>query len=118
MDWLSIRLFDDPLVLATSIQRPCADRDSIRFEELIDEPHVGLYEGSTLATFTQNNAARLGRRLNRRVSVASYDVMCRMNEAGLGIGLIPTSTARRHNRAGKIRLIGLTDPWAGIPPAK
>lgn len=108
----SIRLFDDPLVLATSIAHPCAGRDSIRFEELIDEPHVGLYEGSTLATFIQDNAARLGKRLNLRVSVASYDVMCRMIEAGLGIGVIPISTARRHNRAGKIRLIRLSDSWA------
>ena len=108
----SIRLFDDPLVLATSVKHDCAGRDSIRFDEVIDEPHVGLYEGSTLATFMQDNAARLGKRLNLRVSVASYDVMCRMIEAGLGIGVMPASTARRHNRASKIRLIALEDAWA------
>ena len=108
----SIRLFDDPMVLATSTKHPHGKRTTIRFEEVIDEPHVGLYEGSTLATFMQDNAARLGKRLNLRVSVASYEVMCRMIAAGLGVGVIPASAARRHNRDSSIRLITLEDAWA------
>lgn len=108
----AIRLFDDPLVLATSVKHPHAQRSSICLEEVIDEPHVGLYESSTLAVFMQDNAARLGKRLNLRVSVASYDVMCRMIEAGLGVGVMPVTTAQRHNAASKIALIPLQDAWA------
>lgn len=108
----SIHLFDDPIVLATSVKHHLANHVQLGFEDVLDEPHVGLYEASTLAMFMQENAVRVGKKLNLRVSVASYEVMCRMVEAGLGVGIMPLSTARRHNRASKMRLITLTDAWA------
>jgi len=35
-----------------------------------------------------------------------------MIEAGVGVGVLPESAARRHARSMAIRLVPLSDPWA------
>ncbi|MNT47950.1 hypothetical protein D3C72_1847060 [compost metagenome] len=38
--------------------------------------------------------------------------MCRMIEAGVGIGVVPLSAALRHKQTMKIEIIELHEPWA------
>lgn len=105
-------LFDDPMVLAVSAGHAWSGRKQMRFEETLEAPHVGLHEGSTLARFVKSHAKLAGRAQVTRVSVANYEIMCRMIEAGLGVGLMPRSTLRRYGCVERLCEIGLKDEWA------
>jgi DNA-binding transcriptional LysR family regulator len=55
---------------------------------------------------------QLGRGMHQRIQVGSYDAMCRMVEAGVGIGVLPDMAARRHARLARIKIVQLLDDWA------
>jgi DNA-binding transcriptional LysR family regulator len=38
--------------------------------------------------------------------------VCRLVEAGVGLGIIPETTARRAQTSSQIRIVALSDPWA------
>jgi DNA-binding transcriptional LysR family regulator len=46
------------------------------------------------------------------VQLRSFDAVCRMVEAGVGVGVVPETTARRAARTMALALIDLTDDWA------
>jgi DNA-binding transcriptional LysR family regulator len=50
--------------------------------------------------------------LRLRVEVKSFDVVMRMIQAGLGIGVLPEAAARPFAAAMGLRLVALTDAWA------
>lgn len=102
----------DRLMLATPIGHPLARRDAVDFAATLDHDHIGLHEGSTLLAFLRGlmGPADYARRL--RVQVRSFEAMCRMVEAGVGLGIVPESAARRHARTMEIALVALTDDWA------
>jgi DNA-binding transcriptional LysR family regulator len=81
----------DRLVLVVPGGHPLAARARLRFAEVLDYPFVMLHAGSAIHTFTMNAAAALGRHLNVRIQVRSFEAVCRMVGAGVGIGLVPRS---------------------------
>lgn len=74
--------------------------------------HVGLQEGSTLQEFMREQAEKLGEHLTWRIQVSSFESICRMVEAGVGIGVIPESAALRHSRTMDLSIVQLDEPWA------
>ena len=63
--------------------------------EALDYDLVGLDRASALQRFLTDKAARAGRALRLRVQVRSFDAVCRLAEAGVGVGVAPQTTARR-----------------------
>ncbi len=57
------------------------------------------------------NAARLGRRINYRVRLRSFDALVRLVEAGAGMGILPMAAAA-YGRASGIAVVPLLDDWA------
>ena len=55
---------------------------------------------------------KLGKPLKLRIQLTSFDAMCRMIGAGVGVGIVPESAARRNQAAMGLALIELTEPWA------
>lgn len=108
----AIRFSTDKLVLATPIAHALAARRSIAFGETLAFEHIGLHEGSTLLAFLRGLLERNGYDRALRVKVRSFEAMCRMVEAGVGIGVVPESAARRHARTMSIALIAIDEPWA------
>jgi DNA-binding transcriptional LysR family regulator len=47
-----------------------------------------------------------------RVRVSGFDAVCRMVEAGVGIGIVPEVAARRCRRSMRIAIISLAEAWA------
>ena len=47
-----------------------------------------------------------------RVRVSGFDAICRMVEAGVGIGIVPEVAARRCRRSMRIAVIPLVEAWA------
>jgi len=83
-----------------------------RFVDTLDEHHISLAEGSALASFLPPLARAIGRNLEFRIQVSSFESICLLVEAGVGIGIIPRSSALRHARTMKLQIVGLSDEWA------
>jgi len=99
----------DRLVLIAPPGHALATRREADFAEVIDEAFVMLHAGSAIHTFTMNAAAALGRHLNVRIQVRSFEAVGRMVAAGVGIGLVPRSAV---TPAMALAVIELIDPWA------
>ncbi len=102
----------DPLVLIVAEQHPLANRRSVDFLAIVDEPFVGLVEGSALPAHLAGHARRLGRRLHYRVRLRSLESVCRVVGQAIGIAIVPDSVALRSRRSAGIRRVRLEDDWA------
>lgn len=110
---LQNRLFTtDQLVLAVPKGHPLSQRDTVSFEECLSVPHVGFRE-STLQSYIVEQARLLNRKLSMRVLMSSYETMCSMIAAGVGVGVLPESCASRYIRAGMpLNVVKLSDAWS------
>jgi len=59
-----------------------------------------------------NAAAALGRHINVRIQVRSFDAVCRMVGAGVGVGLVPRSALSRGEREQSPSVVELDESWA------
>ncbi|AEG92752.1 LysR substrate-binding domain-containing protein [Ramlibacter tataouinensis] len=107
----AIHFSTDRLVLVVPRDHRFARRRRIAFAETLDEDAVGMHPGSTLQAFLAQVTEALGRPLKLRIQLSSFDAMCRMVGAGVGIGIVPESAARRNLGPMKLVQIELTDPW-------
>ena len=80
---------------------------------MLDQAFVMLHAGSAIHTFTTNAAAALGRHLDVRIQVRSFEAVCRMVGAGVGIGLVPRGAALQVAGLSEPPvLVELDEPWA------
>jgi DNA-binding transcriptional LysR family regulator len=102
----------DRLVLIAPADHPLAQRASARFAEVLDYPFVMLHAGSAIHTFTMNTAAALGRHLEVRIQVRSFEAVCRMVSAGVGLGMVPLSAVSTGATQAPLVVVELEEPWA------
>ncbi len=102
----------DRLMLAVPADHPLVDRKTIRFKKTFDFEHIALHDGSTLLDFLRRQFRRGGYDRNLRIQVRSFEAMCRVIEAGVGIGVVPESAAKRHIQTMDIKLLEIEDKWA------
>lgn len=102
----------DRFVVVAPPGHPLASRASVLFAEVLGYDLVGLDRASALQRFLAAKAARAGRALRLRVQLRSFDAVCRLVEAGVGIGIVPETTGRRAGQTMKLEVLALTDPWA------
>ncbi len=103
---------EDRMVLAVGAQHPLAARESVDFADTLDYQHVGLHEASAIHTFLHQRARELNRGVRTRIQVGNFEAACRLIEAGVGVGLLPHSAARRHAQSMTIKVVPLNDDWA------
>ena len=108
----AIHFSTDRLVLATPVGHPLAVRTSLPFAASLTYEHIGLHEGSTLLAFLRSLMEKNGYERALRIQVRSFEAMCRMVEAGVGVGICPESAALRHMQTMKIATVALEDDWA------
>ncbi|EKS30919.1 LysR family transcriptional regulator [Afipia felis] len=106
------RFCDDRLVLICARADELARRRQVGFSEIADRPFVGLSEVSALQDHLAAHAARLGRRLNMRARIKTFDAVGRLVEAGVGVAVIPEIAARRCTERMKLKAVRIRDPWA------
>lgn len=102
----------DRLVMVTPLAHPLAEQDSIWFSSALDYKQISLHDGSTLHAFLRDLLEKHGGSLALRIQVRSFEAMCRMIEAGVGIGLLPESAALRHQQTMGLHIVELCDDWA------
>lgn len=102
----------DRFVVVVARDHPLAERAGLAFAALADNEFVGLDRDSALQRFLAGRAARQGWRPRLRVQLRGFDAVCRMVEAGVGVGVVPETSANRAARTMAIAIVPLEDPWA------
>lgn len=103
---------DDPLMVLLPLGHKLAERSTLTFHEVAQFPLVALQAGGSLDQ-TINERADVARMpLKLSVTVNSFDAQCRMIEAGLGIGIVPTSAASAFAGSHAFVRRALVDTWA------
>lgn len=102
----------DQLIVITPKEHPLASRRSITLGETLDYDFVGLPVGSAVHNQLLRAAHELDRTPKLRIQVNSFDALCLMVEAGLGIGIVPKGAAKPYFKGLRIRSIILDEPWA------
>ena len=109
-----LQLFDyrtDTLCAVVPRRHPVRAR-RLAFAKLLDHDFVGLESNTVISRLMLDEADRAGKPLRLRVQVKSFDVLARLVQAGLGIGVLPEAAAKTFGRAMGLRFISLSDAWA------
>lgn len=85
---------------------------NIRFATMLDFDFVALDNSTALTRLLTDQATVAGKHLRLRVQVKSFAALCKMIEAGLGIGVLPDMAARPFASSMNLRSIRLSDEWA------
>jgi DNA-binding transcriptional LysR family regulator len=96
----------------TSARHRLARRRQIRFEECLDQPFVGLGEGSALQEHLEGHAQPLGQRPHYRVRLPGVEAVCQTVAAGVGVSVLPDAAVRRRQQAYPVATVRLSDTWA------
>jgi DNA-binding transcriptional LysR family regulator len=102
----------DHLVLVVPSGHPLAQSASVSFDDALEFDFVSLSRSTSLAKRLQAATSLSGGRLKLRIQVRSFDAMCLMVAAGLGIAVLPDAAVRPHLRSMNLRKIGLSEDWA------
>ena len=101
----------DRLVLVVPPNHPLAKRKKVAFAEAVDYDFVSLTQATSLAQRLELESGQLSKPLRIRIQVRSFDAMCQMVAAGLGIAVLPVAAAQPLGQALGLRLIELSDGW-------
>jgi DNA-binding transcriptional LysR family regulator len=102
----------DQLVLIVPRSAGFGRQRHLAFAQTLSHDFVGLSEHSALQQHLALQAEHLGLRMRTRIRLRSFDAVCRMVEAGVGVAVVPVIAAERHAGAGKLRVLKLSDAWA------
>ena len=102
----------DELVLVVPTGHALARKRSVRLADALPCDFVGAHPGSAINNQLTRAAAEAGLPLRLRIQVTSYDALCLMVSAGLGVGVMPRGSAQLYRGTLAIRAVTLDEPWA------
>jgi len=103
---------DDALVLVCPRRDGVARKRVLALADVIDRAFIAMPRDSALQRHISGQAARLGSTMNIRARVTGFEAVCRMVEAGAGIGIVPAVSGARYRRSMRIEIVKLADAWA------
>lgn len=112
LDLLPFR--SDELVLVVPRGHPLGSPATgpIAFADLLGQDWISLEGGASLLLQQQQAALAAGRPLRIRMQLGSFDAVCHMVAAGLGVALLPRAAVQPTLRALKLATRPLADGWA------
>jgi len=102
----------DRLAIVVPGDHPLAPRASAAFAETLDFDHIGLHSASSINMRTHLAARQAGRALRLRIHVPGFDAVCRMVQAGMGVGVLPLQVFEAMGRQLGLAAVALEDEWA------
>ncbi|SDF51379.1 DNA-binding transcriptional regulator, LysR family [Thalassobaculum litoreum DSM 18839] len=92
-----------------------AGAGALTLRDLLEEPHIGLEDGSSLFAQVCQRAEEAGRPLTVAFRVRSFEAVRRMAAAGLGVGILPQAVAAPYAAVDGIAVIPLSEDWSRRP---
>lgn len=102
----------DRLAIGIPTGHPLAKRRSARFVDIVKFPFVAPHVESSLSALIARAARATGSTVQQRVQASSFDAMCRLVEASLGVTILPQGVLEPHLASGRLRMIRLNEEWA------
>lgn len=102
----------DLLVLVVPRAHPLAGQHGLQFRALLQHEFIGMQAGNALQQHLAHHATQAGRLLKLRARLNSFDAICRMVEAGVGLAVVPETAARRCRKTMAISTCRLADAWS------
>ncbi len=114
VDDLSPQVFaQDELVLVLPRGHALArSRKPVAFDSVLDQDLIGMNPGAALLQSLQSAAEQRGLPLRLRMQVRSFDAVCHLVAAGLGISVLPRAAVEPLAQAMGLTCRALTDAWA------
>ena len=111
---LSPQVFaQDELVLVVPRGHALAkQRKPVAFDTVLDQDLIGMNPGAALLQSLQSAAEQRGMPLRLRMQVRSFDAVCHLVAAGLGISVLPRAAVEPLAMAMGLACRALTDEWA------
>jgi len=103
---------DDRLVAIMPLGHPLAQAPSVRFFQVLEWKYIGLRDQSSHQQFIQKTALMLGQTLQLRTQVESFETVCHMVAAGVGVCIVPASTTRRLQGTLPFAVVPLDEEWS------
>ena len=107
----AIHFSTDQLVLVVPRSHRWAQRRAIAFADTLAEDQIGMHASSTLHQHLRRVTEDMGQLLKLRIQLSSFDAVCRMVSAGVGVAVLPASAVRRNLAPLALVQIELTDDW-------
>ncbi|MDM0111999.1 LysR family transcriptional regulator [Variovorax sp. J22R133] len=108
----SVPYHSDKLALGVPRGHALARRKTMHFAEALDFDFVGPHAESSLWSIMTQAAQSSGKTIEPRIQVSSFECMCMLVEAGLGIALLPEPVLAAHEELGRLSVVRLKDGWA------
>lgn len=106
-------LYSDELIVISHPNDPITRHTSARLADMLDDCRfVGLNPFNSIQVFLDRIAHGMGKRVNLRIQVGSYDAVCRMVAAGAGVAIVPRACAKAYAHSENLRFLPLQDNWA------
>lgn len=110
-DLQSLPYRSDRLVVVVPSKHALARRRRVRFTEIADYDLVTTRTGSSLSALLTREAMVAGLTLKVRVQLRGFDCICRMIQAGVGIGVLPDKSIAPHLRSMHLTALKLDESW-------
>ncbi|MFJ4387040.1 LysR substrate-binding domain-containing protein [Pseudomonas sp. NPDC089408] len=102
----------DELVLVVPLDHQLADASSVRFAQVLEHEMVGPHQESSVYGLLTREAEALEMPLKLRIRISSFDCICRMVSAGMGIAVLPRSVVKPYQRSLKLKIVRLDEGWS------
>lgn len=110
---LDIQVFRaDELVLIFPKGHHLTGKKPIAFSETLDEQWISLNPGAAMLNQQMSAASAIGKRINLRMQVNSFDAVTQMVASGLGVALLPKAFALSVLQVNHLNWRALQDQWA------
>ena len=106
-----LRLYHDRLALICAPRHRLARHKRLRFEQVLGEPFVGLAGRSALQDMIEGHAEAAGGRLQIRIRLKTFDAVCEVVSQGIGVAILPLSSALRNQERFDFSVLELDDAW-------
>ncbi len=102
----------DLLCIIAPAGHPLFALQELRFEDVLEHDLIGLESSSSMMRLLAEKALAAEKALQLRVQVRSFEAVCRMVQAGLGVGILPLQAAKGLAESMQLRTRPLAEDWA------
>jgi DNA-binding transcriptional LysR family regulator len=104
--------YRDRLLAVMRTDHPLAGFPGVTMAEILDHDIIGQDRRGALGALLTREAMKLGRSMRVRVAADGYDVVCRLAQEGLGIGIVAESSYRIYAASMGLISLPILDSWA------